>query len=75
MVMTKDDGIIPGLFPVLHTTLMVVADYAGQFTPSIIIEYLEMSVTNPVPVNMTVSPPYTWPNLGLIDVSKGVEEA
>ena len=34
-----------------------------------------MSVTNPVPVNVTVSPPYTWPNLGLIDVSKGVEEA
>lgn len=64
----------PGLFPVLQMMDVAVAPETGQFTPSIIIEYFEVSVTKPVPVNVTSVPPTTVPNRGLIAVRSGVKD-
>ena len=57
IVKTKDEFLRPGLFSVVHYTSVTVADKIGQLIPSIMIEYLVVSVTKPVPVKVTTYPP------------------
>ena len=65
-------GTRPGLEPVVHLTYVEVAEVTAQVMPSILIEYKLVSVEKPVPVNVTISPPYTVPYLGEIDERTGV---
>ena len=64
----------PGLLPVVHVTLVVVAAEAGQSIPSMIIVYFVGSSEKPVPVKVTSSPPTTLPNLGVISSRTGVKD-
>lgn len=70
--MTNEVAGSPGLFPVVQMMDVAVAPETGQLTPSMTIEYFEVSVTKPVPVNVTSVPPTTVPNRGLIAVRSGV---
>lgn len=51
---------------------MVVADYTIHVTLSNSMVYFEISATKLVPINVTKSPPYTYPHLGVIEVKRGV---
>ena len=72
--MTNEVAGSPGLFPVVQMMDVAVAPETGQLTPSMTIEYFEVSVTKPVPVNVTAVPPTTVPNRGLIAVRSGVRD-
>jgi hypothetical protein len=64
----------PGRLPVVQVTEVEVAAETGQSMPSIMIEYFEVSVENPVPVKVTTVPPTTVPCLGETAVRVGVIE-
>ena len=66
---------MPGLVEVVHFTKVEVASVTTQDLPSIKMEYSDISGWKFVPVNVTVSPPTTVPNLGDIDVRSGVTSA
>ena len=53
---------------------MEVAADTGQLMPSIMIEYFEVSLENPVPVKVTSVPPTTVPCLGVTAERAGVIE-
>ena len=63
----------PGLGPVTHCTEVVVAVETTQAIPSMIMEFSAPTAEKPVPVKVTVVPPVTVPNLGVMAVSNGVE--
>jgi hypothetical protein len=63
---SKEDSTRPGLEFVVQVTLVEVASLTGQSMPSIVILYKALFRTRPVPVNVTSSPPTTFPTLGLM---------
>lgn len=67
-------SINPGLLPVVQVTEVDVAADTGQFMPSIMMVYLDVSLENPVPENVTSVPPTTVPNLGVTAVNAAVNE-
>ena len=58
----------------MQVTDVEVAADTGQLMPSIMIEYLEITLENPVPVKVTSVPPTTVPYLGETAVRAGVIE-
>jgi len=62
----------PGLWSVVQVTEVVVAAVIAHVLPSMMIEYLEVSVTKLVPLKVTEVPPVTVPYLGFIPVRRAV---
>ncbi len=73
--MVRDDSNRPVLFPVVQVTEFASAKTTGQFTPLMVIVYSSLVSENPSPEKVTLVPPYTGPNLGLIEFTRGVKSA
>mgnify|MGYP000152553149 CR=1 FL=1 len=71
--MSSEVGIRPGLDPVLHVIVVVVDADTTHGIPSMITEFSVETAEKPVPVKITSVFPVTVPNLGSMEVSKGVE--
>jgi len=57
---------------VVHTTAVSDAVLTGQSKPSMVILFSVATAEKPLPAKVTSVPPVTGPNLGLIEVSLGV---
>ena len=74
MKMYREVGTNPGLSPVVQVTEVEEAAVTSHATPSMMMEYLEMSLDILVPVKVTESPPTTDPCLGSIADKDEVNE-
>jgi len=59
---------------VVQVTLVEVEAETGQTIPSMVIVYLVVSVEKLVPVKVTIVPPTTVPNLGLMESRAAVSD-
>lgn len=71
--MTRVEFLRPGLLPVVQVNAESVATVIGQSTLSIVIVLSVMTDENPLPAKVTSVPPVTVPNLGVMEVSFGVD--
>ena len=73
MVISREVGINPGLFPVIQVITVELVVLTGHLTPSIVTFKVEASVGKLIPVNVNSVPPVTVPYLGFMESSLEVK--